>query len=158
MRSALSILRSSSSLLGKVLKISLLGKGLCRNRPHLHTAQHSTTYTCLSVLSHANLPPAINRTIAQPHTCVHRRSRPTPAALAPFNWYASDTHPYANTSLLAHFPPDLVEALAQQAWQHQQVIVMDPHVVSVSHKLFYNLLHETLQAAHANTAARMNVR
>jgi hypothetical protein len=29
------MLRSSSSLLGKVLKISLLGKGLCRNKPHL---------------------------------------------------------------------------------------------------------------------------
>jgi len=44
-RSALSMLRRSSSLLGKVLKISLLGKGLCRNRPHLHTNNSNTAAT-----------------------------------------------------------------------------------------------------------------
>jgi hypothetical protein len=37
MRSALSMDRSSSSRLGKVRKISLLGKGECRNRPHLRS-------------------------------------------------------------------------------------------------------------------------
>jgi hypothetical protein len=40
------MLRSSSSRLGKVRKISLLGKGECRNSPHLQKQQQQRQQMC----------------------------------------------------------------------------------------------------------------
>lgn len=106
------MLRSSSSLLGKVLKISLLGKGLCRNKPHLHansTTQthkhkHTLCYSSSLALSDPSCPSArLEALAAGVHLCrAAQPARPLTTArftLAYHTWPwqvtdASRSHPH----------------------------------------------------------------
>lgn len=121
MRSALSIERSSSSRLGNVRKISLLGKGLCRNTPQLRGGAREGGRRRGRV-SAAQPGRPWEELRAPP-----RLARPRPGAAAPA-WAA----------------PDLVESLPQQRGHREQVVVVDPNVVGVGRALLHDLLGERL--------------